>query len=255
MSWDPQTCCQYLAEPISNSAILEEIRSRDYTRDGSDTIDFWVLSNVVSNDTEKTLRTVNEIFPLERKYLKRIHKGIILIVEESLMTRSMVEKKLQTHIELVKVPKFPVFTKSQYIVSNSIWPIRVTTPFDLSLGYTEADRAGWIRLFNELLQSNYRCVFVSPEGKLFYGQHESNLCHAIMNSCEKVGKDSEYLATGYTVISLAEPCLMCSMAILHSRVSIVVFGKKSEFGGLGSICSLHTEKNLNHKFRVFTLLE
>lgn len=58
--------------------------------------------------------------------------------------------------------------------------------------------------------------------------------------------------TGYYVFTNHEPCIMCSMALVHSRVSCVVFGTKCKEGGLsGDVIRLGSTKQLNHKFHVY----
>lgn len=68
--------------------------------------------------------------------------------------------------------------------------------------------------------------------------------------------DGPYLCTGYHVYVTNEPCVMCSMALIHSRAKRVFYGRKSQNGGLGSLCKIHTVKDLNHHYEVFAgLLE
>lgn len=63
--------------------------------------------------------------------------------------------------------------------------------------------------------------------------------------------DGPYLCTGYYVYVTHEPCVMCAMALIHSRVKRVFFGAKSANGGLGTLCKIHTIKELNHHYEVF----
>lgn len=78
----------------------------------------------------------------------------------------------------------------------------------------------------------------------------------------KTEKDNEtgeeegetYLCTGYDVYVDREPCVMCAMALVHSRVRRVVFAAlNATDGALVSAHRLHTIPSLNHHYRVFHL--
>lgn len=86
------------------------------------------------------------------------------------------------------------------------------------------------------------------------------LAHSVMNVLEKVAEGQRaqgpskesYLCTGYDVFLKREPCVMCAMALLHSRVRTVFFEEPSPGkGGLGSLCKIHCYPAFNHKFEVF----
>jgi len=63
-----------------------------------------------------------------------------------------------------------------------------------------------------------------------------------------------YLCTGYDVYTTMEPCIMCSMALLHSRVQRVFYKHKNRSnGGLGTKYEIHCETGLNHHFDVFQM--
>lgn len=61
----------------------------------------------------------------------------------------------------------------------------------------------------------------------------------------------EYLATYKDIIVRQEPCIMCAMALLHSRIRRVFYLRPSPNGGLGSLLCLHKQKDLNHHFAVY----
>jgi pyrimidine deaminase RibD-like protein len=66
----------------------------------------------------------------------------------------------------------------------------------------------------------------------------------------------QYLCTGYHCYVTHEPCTMCAMALVHSRVARVIYAQPNPHahvvaGALGSRHMLHTLAPLNHHFRVF----
>ncbi|KAM4731710.1 putative inactive tRNA-specific adenosine deaminase-like protein 3 [Anableps anableps] len=60
-----------------------------------------------------------------------------------------------------------------------------------------------------------------------------------------------YICTGYDLYVTREPCVMCAMALVHSRIGRVFYGAASADGALGSRFKIHTQKDLNHRFEVY----
>lgn len=60
-----------------------------------------------------------------------------------------------------------------------------------------------------------------------------------------------YVCTGYDLYVTREPCAMCAMALVHSRVQRVFYGAPSPDGGLGTRFRIHAQPDLNHRFQVF----
>ncbi|KAF8064479.1 TAD3 [Scenedesmus sp. PABB004] len=61
-----------------------------------------------------------------------------------------------------------------------------------------------------------------------------------------------YLCTGYDAFLAAEPCTMCAMALVHSRVARVVYCRRDAArGALGGASRLHAARSLNHHYRVY----
>ena len=63
-----------------------------------------------------------------------------------------------------------------------------------------------------------------------------------------------YLCTGYTVYLAREPCHLCAMALLHSRVARLVYRLPSTDGALVTRDRLLERKGLNHKFLVLRVV-
>uniref|UniRef100_A0A3Q2ZN95 Adenosine deaminase tRNA specific 3 n=1 Tax=Kryptolebias marmoratus TaxID=37003 RepID=A0A3Q2ZN95_KRYMA len=60
-----------------------------------------------------------------------------------------------------------------------------------------------------------------------------------------------YICTGYDLYVTREPCVMCAMALVHSRIGRVFYGAASADGALGTKFKIHSQKDLNHRFEVF----
>lgn len=66
-------------------------------------------------------------------------------------------------------------------------------------------------------------------------------------------KCGPYLCTGYWAFLLMEPCPLCAMALLHSRVARIFYGAaNASVGVLGSRAVLHMVPGLNHRYRVWS---
>lgn len=61
-----------------------------------------------------------------------------------------------------------------------------------------------------------------------------------------------YLLTGLSVFMSHEPCLLCAMSLLHSRIANLFYIKRAPgSGGCGSVYSVHEDEGLNHRFEVW----
>lgn len=74
-----------------------------------------------------------------------------------------------------------------------------------------------------------------------------------LSTIEETGKTKSvpYLCSTYHIYLTREPCVMCAMALVHSRIQRVYYGSSYREGALGSMYKLHTQAGLNHRYQVF----
>ncbi|KAL3925942.1 MAG: hypothetical protein SGPRY_003529 [Prymnesium sp.] len=67
----------------------------------------------------------------------------------------------------------------------------------------------------------------------------------------RADRGEHHLCAGCDAFVTVEPCAMCAMALVHSRIARVFYAIPSlERGALGSRFMLHTEASVNHHFQV-----
>jgi tRNA(adenine34) deaminase len=72
---------------------------------------------------------------------------------------------------------------------------------------------------------------------------------ALRDAAQRVG---DYRLNDSTLYVTLEPCIMCASALVHARVSRVVFGAwDPKAGGAGSIADIFAIPALNHRVDVF----
>lgn len=71
----------------------------------------------------------------------------------------------------------------------------------------------------------------------------------------------DYLCTNYDCFLSQEPCIMCAMALVHSRIRRVFFFESTTISTITNECydqpytvqKLHINPNLNHRYEVWKL--
>lgn len=186
--------------------------------------------------------------------------------------------------ERESVPKHKPWTQEQHTAWNLVWP--------LSTGITRLppqlpNKPHQLQQLHELMQRafnlasesfdagqsrpNGAVVFEPETGRIVASASDETLAtkhplrHAVMVAIERAAEAARsheqhmmasapihHLLTGYVVLTYREPCVMCSMALAHSRVARVYYGLPNlDNGGLGSRFSVHLQAEINHHFDAF----
>ena len=101
-------------------------------------------------------------------------------------------------------------------------------------------------------------VLIDGEGDILAAAHNRTICHhdptahAEIAAIRKAGqKIKNYRFLNATLYVTVEPCVMCMGAIIHSRISHVVFGAMDlKWGAAGSLYRLQEDRRLNHRPQV-----
>ena len=186
-------------------------------------------------------------------------------VDESILTASGFPK--QTPM-LVEIPTTPPRLKSQIPKYNEFWPCQYYEHIPdtrLVSELSDKEKQSFVRYMNETLdlaensKLSVACCIVNMERNEVMGRGiEDDDAHCVMRAIEDAAAKlrekklkMQKHCTDYVVFTNHEPCVMCSMALVHSRVRCVVFGTRCRDGGLSGEIRLGSMKQLNHRFDVY----
>ncbi|XP_068232884.1 probable inactive tRNA-specific adenosine deaminase-like protein 3 isoform X2 [Palaemon carinicauda] len=81
-----------------------------------------------------------------------------------------------------------------------------------------------------------------------------NMGNKLIGTNDKKSEAVSYICTGHDVYMTREPCMMCAMALLHSRVRRIFYRYPNpKDGALESRTKLHVLAGINHRYEVFSV--
>lgn len=235
----------------------------------------------------KRIRKVPTIDP--KVWRTEVLIGLVSALQSDPDLFDFMKNKYDLTLQTYDVPLYEPLMKAQYETWTKIWPITLKAHIPSTPDPTEAFSSEMVQKFVSCLRSlvplakltGNACTILDPSSAELITSATSSdtaLSHCCINAinmvAEKQLKDSsdvhyahhkrshldhgsdpkpiDYLCNGCTAIFVREPCIMCSMALLHSRIACVIYAVSNPTsGGLGSKFSVHCEPHLNHHFHVY----
>jgi tRNA(adenine34) deaminase len=101
-------------------------------------------------------------------------------------------------------------------------------------------------------------VLVAQNGEILSATHNQSVslndptAHAEILALRQAGeKTKNYRLLNTTLYVTIEPCIMCMAALVHARISTIVFGcVDPKWGAAGSLYNLATDDRLNHRVKI-----
>lgn len=216
------------------------------------------LGKMFSNDETAFHRTILAICRFLRKELKKETCGIVVDPRTKSIVAvgfDAIDRHPLMHCSMVLID---AVARSQnggawngYLVENN----DPTKPIYASeCGKTDEYTMSGVSLFiRQLILTKFTAItFGAEHVKLAATGNRENYLKQETNA-DNLSKYGPYLCTGYDVYLWREPCVMCSMALTHSRSRTIFFHEKQPNGALCSLTKLQTYKALNHHFQVFNI--
>ena len=124
----------------------------------------------------------------------------------------------------------------------------------MELALNEAKKAGQIG------EVPVGAILVSENGEILSAAHNQTIkladptAHAEILTLRKAALEiNNYRLLNTTLYVTVEPCIMCMGAIVHARISRVVFGAPDpKWGAAGSLYNFAADGRLNHRVDIIT---
>ena len=129
-----------------------------------------------------------------------------------------------------------------------------THEYFMELALAEAEKAGQIG------EVPVGAVVLSKNGEILSAAHNQTIkladptAHAEILALRKAAHEiNNYRLLNTTLYVTVEPCIMCMGAIVHARISRVVYGATDpKWGAVGSLYNYAEDDRLNHRVEIIS---
>ncbi|EMR10825.1 hypothetical protein PNEG_00971 [Pneumocystis murina B123] len=249
-----------------------------------ETVDVFV-GIIDKKETRSIIKFIEESLPyetLDLSYLKRLRKinkndrndmlEVILHSTKDLsleeLEKRLKEQSINIEVRIAQVSKYAPLTYEQFNAWGVLWPLHFRKNILKSVDFTDTTLLKLKKLMNHTWnlankskEIKIATIFVDLDLNVIVScidlrlSSKNPLKHSIINSITEIEsskKDLFYLCKDLIVITTHEPCVMCCMALVHSRVLRVFYSiNMPKTGGLESNYHIHGRNELNHRYEAY----
>eukprot|EP00835_Amoeboradix_gromovi_P005814 NODE_590_length_6345_cov_0.379283.p1 type:complete len:280 gc:universal NODE_590_length_6345_cov_0.379283:1716-2555(+) len=182
------------------------------------------------------------------------------------------------YFRFIRLPTLSPMSLVQYEKWRYVWPIQFKDNKDKNYKVEDSTKLQVGIKIKEMVESKHMASIFNDDSSIllcsrvldhiFYSDNPDSAIfnHSIFSLLSALAQDEQtadvqdddrYLATKLDCILLFEPCLMCGMALLHSRIKRIFIcamhpncGHEKAFTDF----NLHCQPELNHRFLVYNVL-
>ncbi|KAI5170965.1 hypothetical protein NEFER03_0367 [Nematocida sp. LUAm3] len=231
----------------------------------------WYFIRIPREGASERIRELSRIFPDKPVFLKRAKFSeetknlMVLLFSDEILRKSkeLINGKIEEagisncEVEEIDIPVEDPEEEELRKKACEVWPSSFHPVKKPHLSSETLKRVKSVLEIEKFSKNNIECstsAYILRENSYekYLGNTDRLLKHPVLSLIRDTSKKTEgYLCTDRIVILSSEPCLVCGMALLHSRIKkVFIIGAFSHDAPFSSHY-LHDISQLNHRFLVY----